>query len=113
MKALRQAQSLFLSCQAQAMRPEFYTKSGLVYSFLTEHLLLVLHVWVANRRILDMGDPGKPLQVDNFIYRHPLIICVVKEEFFDEFWDDTAKRIRHRGIPEIMVNRRLQDIQEV
>ena len=55
----------------------------------------MVHVWMLHRRLLVEGSKGTTLQ----------------ECMFDELWDDTSIRIRNAGIREIMVNKRLGEVQ--
>lgn len=57
--------------------------------------LIMVHVWMLHRRLLLEGSKGTTLQ----------------ECMFDELWDDTSIRIRNAGIQEIMVNKRLGEVQ--
>ena len=55
----------------------------------------MVHVWMLHRRLLVEGNKGTTLQ----------------ECMFDELWDDTSIRIRNAGIREMMVNKRLGEVQ--
>ncbi len=63
--------------------------------FRSKHMLLVLHVWMVHKRLLQEGKQG----------------LLVQEALFDELWEDTANRIRGQGIMEISVNKYLKEVQ--
>ena len=57
--------------------------------------MIMVHMWLIHRRLIMEGNRGTTLQ----------------ECMFDELWDDTSIRIRNAGIHEMMVNKRLKDVQ--
>lgn len=68
--------------------------------FQPRHAVLTMHLWFLHRRLIsDMTEE----------HNNSLLI---QEEFFDIFWDDTQKRIRERGVPELSVNRQLEFVQQ-
>lgn len=70
-------------------------------TFITEHSLLTLHVWLLHKRfMMDFHEPG--------------LFCgrVADRELFQAFWDDTINRIRNVGVTELSVNKQLENIQK-
>lgn len=55
--------------------------------FRSKHTLLLLHIWMVHKRLIQEGNPGMSTQ----------------ECLFDELWEDTCGRIRLAGIPELSV----------
>jgi cytochrome b pre-mRNA-processing protein 3 len=58
-------------------------------------MLMVLHIWIVHKRLLQEGKS----------------CLLVQEALFDELWEDTSKRIRGQGIAEISVNKYLKEVQ--
>jgi len=89
------ARSLYFNVKAQAELPHWYHKGLIANDFRARQTLIMVHVWMLHRRLLIEGNKGTTLQ----------------ECMFDELWDDTSIRIRNAGIQEIMVNKRLGEVQ--
>lgn len=95
------AQKLFKSCAVQAGSPVWSKQAKVpVTAFRPNHALLLTHVWMLHRRLHDFPN-------DRLVEAK-----LVQEVLFDELWDDTIKRVRQIGIPEISVDRSLADVQK-
>ena len=92
--AIRHSHALFNSCFSHATQPPFRTHLRLEDDFFHNHALINLHVWMAHHR-LRSAPGGKHLQ----------------EQMYDRFWEDTTKRIRALGVPELTVNKHLRETQ--
>jgi cytochrome b pre-mRNA-processing protein 3 len=89
------ARSIFFNSKNAADHSHWY-KAGLVTNdFRARQTMIMVHMWLIHRRLIMEGNRGTTLQ----------------ECMFDELWDDTSIRIRNAGIHEMMVNKRLKDVQ--
>ena len=89
------ARSLFFNCKHQSELSVWFSRGKLGQDFRSKQTLLMIHIWLIHRRLLQEGSAGNTLQ----------------ECMFDELWDDTSIRIRNAGIAEISVNKRLSEVQ--
>ncbi len=89
------ARSLFFNGKNQAELPHWYTAGKIANDFRSRQTMIMIHVWMLHSRLLKEGTKGTMLQ----------------ECMFDELWDDTCIRIRNAGINEIMVTKRLGEVQ--
>jgi len=64
----------------------------------SRHALLTLHIWFLSKRLVDEGGPE---------------CLAIQEELFERLWYDSRSRIREMGEQELMVNKHLQDTQQV
>lgn len=88
---------LFYLCKEQADAAEWYKSWGVMENFHGNHGMLMMHIWMVNRRLLQF--PDSPVRTE------------VQESLFEALWADTSARIRAAGISEISVNARLKDVQ--
>ncbi len=63
--------------------------------FRSKHSILVVHLWIIHKRLLQEGKRGQFLQ----------------ECLFDTFWEDSSNRIRELGVNELQVNKMLSQVQ--
>lgn len=94
--AIRQSQTMFRTCLQRSGHPAFVRYLGLTEDFVPLHQILLLHVWIVNRRLLGEGKTGK----------------LVQETFFDTLWENTERRLRAIGIHEISINKQLTEVQK-
>lgn len=94
--------SLFLKSAAlyqasvnQAALPEFYQGTQMAPEFRAQQNLLMLHVWMVHHALRVHGEDAKVLQ----------------EEMFDRLWEDSAVRVRRQPVPEVSVNKYVQEVQ--
>eukprot|EP00607_Mallomonas_marina_P009420 CAMPEP_0182420546 /NCGR_PEP_ID=MMETSP1167-20130531/5415_1 /TAXON_ID=2988 /ORGANISM="Mallomonas Sp, Strain CCMP3275" /LENGTH=278 /DNA_ID=CAMNT_0024596623 /DNA_START=168 /DNA_END=1004 /DNA_ORIENTATION=- len=92
---LGSAKALLHNCKAQTENQIWYNRGLIGSEFRSKHTVLLMHIWMINRRILLEGKDGKDLQ----------------ECLFDELWEDTCARIRAIGVGELSVNKNLKDVQ--
>lgn len=92
---LGSARTLLFACKDHAEKQVWYTNGKVGNEFRSKHTLLLMHIWLVHRRLLNEGKEGKLLQ----------------ECLFDELWDDTCSRIRALGVGELSVNKHLRDVQ--
>ena len=59
-----------------------------------------MHLWFLHKRLVADTSEEHHNSLD------------IQEELFEIFWDDTQKRIRERGIPELSVNSQLEKVQQ-
>ncbi len=82
-------------------RHALHAALNLERTFITEHSLLALHVWLLHKRFMvDFHNPGL------FNGR------TADKELFQVFWDDTLHRIRNVGVAELSVNKQLENVQK-
>jgi cytochrome b pre-mRNA-processing protein 3 len=89
------ARSLFFNCKNAADHGHWYNLGQVSNDFRSRQQMIMVHVWLIHRRLITEGSRGTTLQ----------------ECMFDELWDETSIRIRNAGIHEMMVNKRLKDVQ--
>ena len=95
---IRQAQAIYRSCMQQANLPALRRGLGLPQEgFAPQHQLILLHVWIINKRLLVEGKKGKKLQA----------------ELFDTLWENSERRIRHAGVQELSVSKNMTEVQKV
>lgn len=83
------SEAIFRSLEEQATQNVWFESLGLPRSWITEHSLLALHVWLFHNRFkVDYNVPG------DFNGRR------MQEQLFERFWEDTSYRIRNAGIAE-------------
>eukprot|EP01038_Epipyxis_sp_PR26KG_P005591 gene5591-7719_t len=70
-------------------------EGGVGEDFRSKQALIVLHVWLINRRLVKEGDEGLTIQ----------------ECLFDMLWEDTTYRIRACGVGELSINKYLTEVQ--
>lgn len=92
---IRQSLELFHSARTQALRKGFKVRGGVLDDFRSTHALIASHVWLVHRRLVKEGDAGKALD----------------KQLFERFWEDTVSRIRYTDVPELTVDRHLQNLQ--
>lgn len=70
------------------MKLNFENVGGLVSDdFRSKQLLIVMHVWMIHKRLLQEGKRG----------------LLIQECLFDLLWDDTSVRIHEQGVGDFMV----------
>jgi cytochrome b pre-mRNA-processing protein 3 len=89
------ARSLFFNTKNVADNRVWYDAGQIQNDFRSRQTMIMVHVWMVHRRLITEGNRGTTIQ----------------ECMFDELWDDTCIRIRNAGINEMMVNKRLKDVQ--
>lgn len=89
------ARSLYFNGKNQAELPHWYNAGKIANDFRSRQSMIMVHVWLLHCRLLKEGTRGTTMQ----------------ECMFDELWDDTSIRIRNAGINELMVNKRLSEVQ--
>jgi len=95
---IRQAQAIYRSCMQQADSPSLRRALQLPSEgFAPQHQLILLHVWIVNKRLLQEGKKGRKLQA----------------ELFDTLWENSERRIRHAGIQEMSVSKNMTEVQKV
>jgi hypothetical protein len=82
---------VFASLEEQATQNAWYEALRLPRTWITEHSLLALHVWILHNRFkVDYNVPAT-----EFSGRR------MQEELFERFWEDTTRRIRNAGVAEL------------
>ncbi|CAM9874329.1 unnamed protein product [Chrysoparadoxa australica] len=102
---LRKAAALFRVCQEQVIYPAWTGRGAIGKDFRSQHMLLSLHVWIIHRRMV----------VERFKDERSYIgemTTEIQEYLFEELWEDTRRRMRHLNVEELMIKKRLQDVQE-
>ncbi len=97
------SQDLFASLEEQATQNVWWEALRLPRTWITEHSLLVLHVWVLHNRF-KVDYNVTPLQYSG---------RRMQEELFERLWEDTTRRIRNAGVAELSVNKQLEAVQRV
>ncbi|EQC28468.1 hypothetical protein SDRG_13796 [Saprolegnia diclina VS20] len=96
---------LFNSCVNQAAHPSFYRALDLPADFRSQQALLILHVWIAHRRLIASKTPNTPKEkIDPG--------KLLQEALFDRLWEDTTVRIRNQNVSELTVNKHLHEVQQ-
>jgi cytochrome b pre-mRNA-processing protein 3 len=94
---------VFASLEEQATQNAWYEALRLPRTWITEHSLLALHVWILHNRFkVDYNVPAT-----EFSGRR------MQEELFERFWEDTTRRIRNAGVAELSVGKQLEAVQRV
>jgi hypothetical protein len=94
---------LFRSAEEQGTQSAWWGSLRLPRTWMAEHALIALHVWVLATRlkvdynVRDVEFSGRRMQA----------------ELFERFWQDTVIRIRNAGVVELSVNKQLQTVQRV
>jgi hypothetical protein len=97
------SEAIFRSIEEQATQEAWYTSLRLPRTWITEHSLIALHVWILhNRAKLDYNVS-------------PVEFCGrrMQEEMFERLWEDTILRIRNAGVAEVSVNKQLENVQKI
>lgn len=95
-----QSEALFRSIEEQATLNTWFDTLRLPRTWITEHSLIALHVWLFHNRFkVDYNASGE------YCGRR------MQELLFERFWEDTTMRIRNAGIAEISVNKQLGMVQ--
>ena len=97
------SEALFRSVEEQATQAAWWDALRLPRSWMAEHALLALHVWVLSTR----------LKVDYNVRPADFSGRRMQEELCERFWEDAARRIRNAGVVEMSVNKQLQRVQRV
>ena len=84
----------------QHPRSIWYGPGHIGRDFRPRHAVLTMHLWFLHKRLV----------TDTTVEHHNSLS--IQEELFDIFWDDTMKRIRERGVPELSVNKQLEKVQQ-
>lgn len=101
-KVGNQSESLFRSVEEQATQDAWWAALSLPRTWINEHALIALHVWIFHNRFkVDYNVSGE------FNGRR------MQEQLFERLWEDTVLRIRNAGIAEISVNKQLENVQKV
>lgn len=74
-------------CKEAASKPQWIKVVGLNNDFRTKHGLILLHLWVLDKRVVLEGPKASR----------------IREALFDCFWEDTSSRLRANGVPELSV----------
>lgn len=90
------AQSLYFNAKSRAENQNWHTQGLLGSDFRTTQTLLVIHVWMLHKRLLEEGSKDGLL---------------IQECMFDELWEDTSNRIRSHNINELSINKYLKGVQ--
>jgi hypothetical protein len=95
------SESVWRSAEEQGAQDLWFDTLGIPRTWMTEHALIVLHVWILNNRFkVDYNLPGE------FKGRR------MQEQLFERLWEDATLRIRNAGIVEISVNKQLENVQK-
>lgn len=95
------AATVFRSIEEQATQDAWFEALGIPRTWLSEHSLIALHVWIIHRRhMLDFHAEGEfcGRQADKLL--------------FEEFWRDTEWRIRSARNSDVSFNRQMDLVQK-
>lgn len=96
------SEALFRSVEEQATQDCVYDVLNLTHDFTTEHALMTLHIWMLHCRFkVDYDGSGL------FCGRR------MQEQTFERFWEDCTLKIRNVGVPEMRMNKQLENMQKV
>lgn len=139
-KAIENADKIFQSCYVQANRIGFKTLHDFSeeptnknfinhkFPFLFNHQILAIHIWLINRRLMHVNKKGdrSTLGEENLSSLGLIFLSfktrikdigryekLVQRHIYEILWEDTARRIRAEGIPEISNDARLRDFHKV
>ena len=94
------ARAVWRSVEEHATADCWFESLGIRRTFMTEHAIIALHIWMLHRRhIVDYYADG--------VFSGRL----QDAEVFDVFWKDAERRIRHAGVPSTSINRQLEQLQ--
>ncbi len=95
------ASSVWRSIEDQATQDAWFDALNIPRSWMSEHALLAMHVWILHRRhMLDFFAEGE------FNGR------LADKHLFDEFWKDTEWRIRTAKNADVSFNRQMELVQK-
>jgi cytochrome b pre-mRNA-processing protein 3 len=94
---------VFASLEEQATQNAWWEALRLPRTWITEHSLLALHVWILHNRF----------KVDYNVEPAEFNGRRMQEELFERFWEDTTRRIRNAGIAELSVGKQLESVQRI
>jgi len=94
---------LFRSAEEQGTQAAWWGALRLPRTWMAEHALIALHVWVLSTR----------LRVDYNVRDADFNGRRMQAELFERLWEDTSRRIRNAGVVEMSVNKQLQTVQRV
>jgi hypothetical protein len=103
------ARALINIVSDHSTNPVWHNKGLVGTDFRSIHALKTLHLWIIHKRLIKESTSGSVAAATRSNRKGELI----QESLFDEFWDDTIKRIRAQGVVEISVNKNLQEIQKL
>lgn len=87
------SEALYRSIEEQATQNVWWTALGIPKTWITEHALLSLHMWLLHNRFkVDYNVPG------DFNGRR------MQEQLFERFWEDTVLRIRNAGVSDRLIH---------
>ena len=94
---------VFASLEEQATQAAWWDALQLPRTWITEHSLLALHVWILHNRF----------KVDYNVTPAAFNGRRMQEELFDRLWEDATRRIRNAGVAELSVGKQLESVQRV
>ena len=94
---------IFASLEEQATQNAWWDSLRLPRTWMSEHSMVSLHVWILNQRF----------KVDYNIRGWDFNGRRMAEEVFNRLWEDTTLRVRNAGVTEISVNKQLESVQRV
>jgi len=94
---------VFASVEEQATQNAWWDALRLPRTWMSEHSMVALHVWIVNQRF----------KVDYNVRGWDFNGRRMQEEVFSRLWEDTTLRVRNAGVTEISVNKQLEGVQKV
>lgn len=123
--SIHQADLLYASCEQQALLSCAQEKLDLPKTFMSEHFLVAMHVWIVQRCLLrpelETSLPAEPppgftpSALDKLALKHAYDkdYCQdVQQMMFDTFWEDSKRKLRGSGVLELSINKYLLQVQE-
>lgn len=95
------SETLFRSVEEQATAGAWWDALRLPRTWIVEHSMLALHVWILHNRF----------KVDYNVRPADFNGRRMQEELFARLWEDTTLRIRNAGVQELSVNKQLERVQ--
>jgi len=98
---LKISRLLYMSSEAQAYDPKWFTRGKLISNYRTKVLLLITHVWICHRRLL--------------LARNEDIRALrIQEMFFDRTWEHCQRKmVDEEKISVFLLSKYLRQVQEL
>uniref|UniRef100_A0A7S4JLH5 WW domain-containing protein n=1 Tax=Odontella aurita TaxID=265563 RepID=A0A7S4JLH5_9STRA len=115
-------QNFFHAARRRSEESAWYAPGHIPPTFRNKHAMLTMHVWFLHRRLIRdegtgiAGGEGDSAVAEGSGSSSALSkdsSLLIQEELFDLLWNDARCRIRAEGVPELMVNKNLKDVQQL
>ena len=99
----KNSEAIFRSVEEQATQDVWYAALCIPRTWIAEHSLICLHVWMLHNRA----------KLDYNVRPEEMCGRRMQEELFERLWEDTILRVRNAGVAEVSVNKQLENVQKI